>query len=155
MGADGAAGQDRRVLRLHSPDLHLRIQGLQGLADAGESAAGAYAGAKAVDGTRHLLQNLQSGMVLVDQRVVGIGKLLRDVDIGQVLLHLPGGGQALGDAVADVAVVVDQYHGGAVMLHQLTPLLTDGVRHDDHRLIAPDQGPARCPDCRWWAPRSW
>ena len=136
MGADSAARQYGRILRLYRPDLHVRISLLQHLADAGEGAAGADAAAIAVDRPANLVNDLQGRGLLVGQRVVGVFKLLGHEHLRVLRLHPQGAVQALLDALADIPGVVDQLDLGPVVAHQLAALLADGIGHDDDGPVA-------------------
>ena len=114
--------------------------GFRAFTDAGQGAAGADAGAEAVDGACHLLQDLQGGVVLVYHGIVGVGELFGDEHLGVLLLHPQGGVHALCDAGANVAIVVDEPDFRPVVLHELLALLTHRVRHDQDGVI-----PADCP----------
>ena len=89
-----------------------------------------------MDGLGRLLHDLERGSVAVRRGVCGVGKLLGDKDLRVLLRHALGYGAALRDGVAYVARVMDEYHLGAVVPHELAPLLADAVGHDDHRLVA-------------------
>ena len=70
------------------------------------------------------------------QRVVGILKLLRHEDLGIFIPHPQRCLQALVDACADIARVVDQDHFRAIVPDQFPALLTDRIGHDDNGLVA-------------------
>ena len=136
MGTHRAARQNGGILRLHSPDGHMGVQGLQRLTDAGDGAAGTDTRAEAVDGRAHLLQYLQTGLMPMGLGIGRIAELLGHKDVGIFPFHLEGQLEALLNGVADVAGVVHQHHFGAVMLHELFPLGAYRVGHDDAHLIA-------------------
>ena len=124
------------MLRLHGVDLHVRIFLLQHLADAGDGTAGADTGTEAVDGPVHLSKNLFRRILALGPEIVKVGELVRHIDIRVFCRHLMGQLNAVADALADVVIVVDENHLGAVLLHQFSSLLADGVRHDDDHPVA-------------------
>ena len=63
-------------------------------------------------------------------------KLLRNIDMRIFFRHLQRGFQTFVDTRADIARVMDQLDLRAVVLDQLTAFLTDGIGHDDDRLVA-------------------
>ena len=108
----------------------------QDLTDAGDGTAGADAGAESVDRSADLCEDLQCGLVAVYLRIGRVLELLGDKNLGVFLRHAHGGCGALGDALADVAVVVNQNDLGAVVADQLAAFLTDRIRHDDDGLVS-------------------
>ena len=136
MRTDAAAGKDRSILGLDSPDHHIGVGGFQGLADARQRATRANAGAKAVDRAVHLLQDLAGGGASMYHRVIGILKLLGHPHVGVLLRHLQRGLQAGVDAFADIAVIVHQNQLCPIGVHQLAALFADGIRHNDAYAIA-------------------
>ena len=145
VGPDLASGEDRSMLRLQRPDLDLGIGCLQGLADAGNGSPGSNAGTESMDRLARLLQDLSSGLLSMCGAVGFIGKLLGHIHIGIFCRHLGSQFHTSGDAGADISVVMNQDHFRSVAFHQFSPLLADGIRHDDLCLISfhrSDQGKA-------------
>ena len=136
MSADRSSREDRGVLWLDGPDFYAGVLRLKDFADAAESPARSDSRAEAVDGLGRLLHDLERSSVAVRCRVCRVGELLGNKDLRVLLRHALGDGAALRDCVADVARVMDEYHLGAVVPHELAPLLANAVGHDDHRLVA-------------------
>lgn len=136
VGADGTAGEDRRMFRLDSPNFHLGILGFQHFAYAGYGAAGADTGTEAVDGAGYLFEYFKGGMVPVCLCVVRILKLLGDIDFGIFPFHAQRCLEAFFDAGADIPRVVDKDHFRPVVVHQFATLFADRIRHDDDRAVS-------------------
>src|SRR5699024_12113973 len=103
MGSDGSAGKNGRMLRLHRPDLHVRVLCFQYFADTGDSAACSDSGTETVDGAVRLLQDLKRRTGSVDRRVGGILELLRNENPRVFFCHTKRSVQALLDTGADIA----------------------------------------------------
>ena len=71
-----------------------------------------------------VLGDLERGVVAVGAHVVDVLKLLGHIDVRVFGGHAVGDFYALVDGLADVALVVDDNHLGAVMVHQLATLQT-------------------------------
>ena len=99
-----------------------------------------------MDRAADLLQNLLRSVADVRIFVVRVGKLLRDKDLGVSLTHAQGGLQTFFDALADVAVVMHKAHFRSVVVHELAPLETHRVRHDDDRFVTLDGADQRKAD---------
>ena len=138
VGADGTARQDGGLFGLNGPNFNVGIFFAQHLPHAGDGAAGADARAKAVDGGADLFKDFASRSVAVGFRVVGVDKLLRDVDVWvfgrAALCHF----QTLCDTLSNITVIMHQDHLGAVLRNQLAPLFTHRVGHDNLDPVSTD-----------------
>ena len=127
------------MLGLGGPDLHLGEDRAQLGAYAGDGAAGAKPGAEAVDGDAgrtHVGEDLRGRAVHVGRQVVAVHELLGHEHARIFRGHLLGKRDALLNARADVALVVDADHLGPVMLHDAPAFYRAGVRHDDASRVA-------------------
>ena len=143
MGADAAAGKQRRILRLGGPDHEVGVALTERAPDARNRATRADARAEAMDGAAHILDDLERSVLLVGREVVRVLELLRHVDARVRGGQSFGLGDALLHARADVALVMDDNHLSPIMAHQLAPLLRDGVGHNDNRAVALDRADQR------------
>ena len=75
-------------------------------------------------------------MIAVDHGIRLVFKLLGHEYLWIFFCHAVCGADTFFDTVADIPGVVYQYHSGPVMFYEETPLLTDGIGHDDHGLIS-------------------
>ena len=146
MRADASAGENSGIFRFYGPNADIGVEGLERFTDAAERAAGADAGAEAVDRLADLLHDLKRGMVFMDKRIVRVFKLLGDPNGGILAGHAQRSLEAFLDAGTDITIVVDQDQFCAVAADQLTPFLADTVRHDNTDLVAPDSADERQTD---------
>ena len=70
-------------------------------------------------------------MILMNQKIVPVGELLRDVDPWIIVRHFHSLVQAGFDAGANITVIMDEQDLSAIMADQLASLLGNGIRHDD------------------------
>ena len=136
MGADRATSENRGILRLDSPDFYAGILRLKHFAYAAKGSASSDSRAKAVNRTRRLLHDFKRSSVAVCRRIRGVRELLGNKDLRILFRHALGNGAALRDGIANVARIMDEYHLGAVVPHELAPFLAHAIRHDDHCLVA-------------------
>lgn len=90
----------------------------------------------AMPAAQHIGEDLRGVPFHVGCQVVAVHELLGHEHARVLCGHPLGERDALLDAGADVALVVDADHLGAVMLHDAPALHRAGVRHDDAGRIA-------------------
>ena len=87
-------------------------------------------------GLSYLLYYLSACLTSLDLDIGGIFELLGNIDLGVLVSHLQGELNAFFYTLSDITVIVYRYDFGPVMGNELTALLTYGIGHDDHGLIA-------------------
>ena len=89
-----------------------------------------------MDGPVHLGKNLFRRVLTLGPEIIKVGELVRHIDVRVFCRHLMGKVNAVANALADIILIVNENDFRAVLLHQLSPLLTDGVGHDDDHPVA-------------------
>jgi len=130
--AGGTAGEDGRTGGLDGDDLHAGLAGLQHLADAGDGAAGADAGNHEVNLTVGVVPDFLGGRLAVDLGIVGVGELLEDDAVGDLLVKFLG----LGDGALHALRSFGEDEFGAENLEELAALKGHRLGHGEDELEA-------------------
>ena len=124
------------VFGFDRPNLNVGVLAFQSLANARDGAARANTRAEAVNRPFHVLEDFLRGVVLVGKQVVDVFELLRDIHVGVFRRHAVRSVDAFLNALANVAVIVNDDHVGTVMANQLAAFFRNAIRHDDNRFIS-------------------